>query len=78
MDDFPVDLKLTGENMQDANTPAICEGYLMKRRKWPLKGWHKVWEMNVSCNLFLNSCWYNSRTVSNLKLYFLTEILCLG
>ncbi|RXN09663.1 oxysterol-binding -related 6-like isoform X1 [Labeo rohita] len=41
MDDFPVDLNLAGENMQDANTPGICEGYLMKRRKWPLKGWHK-------------------------------------
>ncbi|XP_043110067.1 oxysterol-binding protein-related protein 7 [Puntigrus tetrazona] len=41
MDDFPVDLNLTGENMQDANTPGICEGYLMKRRKWPLKGWHR-------------------------------------
>uniref|UniRef100_A0A672M9F0 Oxysterol-binding protein n=1 Tax=Sinocyclocheilus grahami TaxID=75366 RepID=A0A672M9F0_SINGR len=41
MDDFPVDFNLTGENMQDANTPGICEGYLMKRRKWPLKGWHK-------------------------------------
>uniref|UniRef100_A0A671NDK4 Oxysterol-binding protein n=1 Tax=Sinocyclocheilus anshuiensis TaxID=1608454 RepID=A0A671NDK4_9TELE len=25
MDDFPVDLNLTGENMQDANTPGICE-----------------------------------------------------
>uniref|UniRef100_A0A8C6LYT6 Oxysterol-binding protein n=1 Tax=Nothobranchius furzeri TaxID=105023 RepID=A0A8C6LYT6_NOTFU len=23
-------------------TPGICEGYLLKRRKWPLKGWHKV------------------------------------
>uniref|UniRef100_A0A671PJR6 Oxysterol-binding protein n=1 Tax=Sinocyclocheilus anshuiensis TaxID=1608454 RepID=A0A671PJR6_9TELE len=34
-------LNLTGENMQDANTPGICEGYWMKRRKWPLKGWHK-------------------------------------
>uniref|UniRef100_A0A8C6M1C4 Oxysterol-binding protein n=1 Tax=Nothobranchius furzeri TaxID=105023 RepID=A0A8C6M1C4_NOTFU len=22
-------------------TPGICEGYLLKRRKWPLKGWHK-------------------------------------
>ncbi|XP_039520840.1 oxysterol-binding protein-related protein 7 isoform X2 [Pimephales promelas] len=41
MDDFPVDVNFTGENMQDANTPGICEGYLMKRRKWPLKGWHK-------------------------------------
>lgn len=42
MDDFPVDINFTGENMQDANTPGVCEGYLMKRRKWPLKGWHKV------------------------------------
>uniref|UniRef100_A0A672RSM0 Oxysterol-binding protein n=1 Tax=Sinocyclocheilus grahami TaxID=75366 RepID=A0A672RSM0_SINGR len=25
MDDFPADLNLTGENMQDANTPGICE-----------------------------------------------------
>ncbi|KAK7134815.1 hypothetical protein R3I93_018051 [Phoxinus phoxinus] len=41
MDDFPVDVNFTGENMQDANTPGICEDYLMKRRKWPLKGWHK-------------------------------------
>uniref|UniRef100_A0AAY4CUW2 Oxysterol-binding protein n=1 Tax=Denticeps clupeoides TaxID=299321 RepID=A0AAY4CUW2_9TELE len=23
------------------NTPGICEGFLMKRRNWPLKGWHK-------------------------------------
>uniref|UniRef100_A0AAY4CUY1 Oxysterol-binding protein n=1 Tax=Denticeps clupeoides TaxID=299321 RepID=A0AAY4CUY1_9TELE len=22
-------------------TPGICEGFLMKRRNWPLKGWHK-------------------------------------
>uniref|UniRef100_A0A8C4II80 Oxysterol-binding protein n=1 Tax=Dicentrarchus labrax TaxID=13489 RepID=A0A8C4II80_DICLA len=21
--------------------PGLCEGYLLKRRKWPLKGWHK-------------------------------------
>uniref|UniRef100_A0A8C1KFA8 Oxysterol-binding protein n=1 Tax=Cyprinus carpio TaxID=7962 RepID=A0A8C1KFA8_CYPCA len=41
MDDFPADLNLPGENMQDANAPGICEGYLMKRRKWPLKGWHR-------------------------------------
>uniref|UniRef100_A0A8C2IE00 Oxysterol-binding protein n=1 Tax=Cyprinus carpio TaxID=7962 RepID=A0A8C2IE00_CYPCA len=27
--------------MQDAHTPGICDGYLMKRRKSPLKGWHK-------------------------------------
>ncbi|XP_051530680.1 oxysterol-binding protein-related protein 7-like isoform X2 [Myxocyprinus asiaticus] len=41
MDDFPADMNLTGESMQDVSPPGICEGYLMKRRKWPLKGWHK-------------------------------------
>ncbi|XP_045898507.1 oxysterol-binding protein-related protein 6-like isoform X2 [Micropterus dolomieu] len=25
----------------DLSIPGICEGYLMKRRKYPLKGWHK-------------------------------------
>uniref|UniRef100_A0A4W6DYN7 Oxysterol-binding protein n=1 Tax=Lates calcarifer TaxID=8187 RepID=A0A4W6DYN7_LATCA len=30
-----------GDNPQDITTPGICEGYLLKRRKWPLKGWHK-------------------------------------
>uniref|UniRef100_H3CZR7 Oxysterol-binding protein n=1 Tax=Tetraodon nigroviridis TaxID=99883 RepID=H3CZR7_TETNG len=25
----------------DLNIPGICEGYLMKRRKYPLNGWHK-------------------------------------
>ncbi|XP_051958875.1 oxysterol-binding protein-related protein 6-like [Xyrauchen texanus] len=41
MDYFPADMNLTGESMQDTNPPGICEGYMMKRRKWPLKGWHK-------------------------------------
>nr|AIM47940.1 OSBPL6 [Pantodon buchholzi] len=22
--------------------PGICEGYLMKKKKWPLNGWHKI------------------------------------
>lgn len=26
----------------DLSIPGICEGYLMKRRKYPLNGWHKV------------------------------------
>uniref|UniRef100_A0A4W5PPG9 Oxysterol-binding protein n=1 Tax=Hucho hucho TaxID=62062 RepID=A0A4W5PPG9_9TELE len=26
---------------RDLTIPGICEGYLLKRRKWPLKGWHK-------------------------------------
>ncbi|KAM6897474.1 LOW QUALITY PROTEIN: oxysterol-binding protein-related protein 7 [Xenentodon cancila] len=29
------------ESPQDMTPPGICEGYLLKRRKWPLKGWHK-------------------------------------
>lgn len=23
-------------------TPEVYSGYLLKKRKWPLKGWHKV------------------------------------
>lgn len=26
----------------DLSIPGICEGYLMKKRKYPLNGWHKV------------------------------------
>ncbi|XP_035799741.2 oxysterol-binding protein-related protein 7-like isoform X1 [Amphiprion ocellaris] len=29
----------------DLSIPGICEGYLMKRRKYPLKGWHKRYFM---------------------------------
>lgn len=42
MDDLQGDSGASGETMQDTSPPGICEGYLMKRRKWPLKGWHKV------------------------------------
>uniref|UniRef100_A0AAR2KA44 Oxysterol-binding protein n=1 Tax=Pygocentrus nattereri TaxID=42514 RepID=A0AAR2KA44_PYGNA len=42
MDDLQADMGPSGETMQDMSPPGICEGYLMKRRKWPLKGWHKV------------------------------------
>nr|XP_015824764.2 oxysterol-binding protein-related protein 7 isoform X2 [Nothobranchius furzeri] len=31
---------VTGSSL-DLSIPGICEGYLMKRRKYPLKGWHK-------------------------------------
>ncbi|KAL7869218.1 hypothetical protein AOLI_G00132060 [Acnodon oligacanthus] len=41
MDDLQADTGPSGETMQDMSPPGICEGYLMKRRKWPLKGWHK-------------------------------------
>uniref|UniRef100_A0A3P8NIW8 Pleckstrin homology domain-containing protein n=1 Tax=Astatotilapia calliptera TaxID=8154 RepID=A0A3P8NIW8_ASTCA len=34
----------------DLSIPGICEGYLMKRRKYPLKGWHKVREFKLFCS----------------------------
>ncbi|XP_072523289.1 oxysterol-binding protein-related protein 7 [Salminus brasiliensis] len=41
MDDLQAEMGPSVEPMQDMSPPGICEGYLMKRRKWPLKGWHK-------------------------------------
>lgn len=31
-------------NPEKNSIPGICEGYLMKKRKYPLQGWHKVRE----------------------------------
>ncbi|XP_035037255.1 oxysterol-binding protein-related protein 7 [Hippoglossus stenolepis] len=36
-----LDLGLVSSSSLDLAIPGICEGYLMKRRKYPLKGWHK-------------------------------------
>lgn len=36
----------------DLNIPGICEGYLMKRRKYPLNGWHKVSALQSSLLCF--------------------------
>uniref|UniRef100_A0A8C7XV32 Oxysterol-binding protein n=1 Tax=Oryzias sinensis TaxID=183150 RepID=A0A8C7XV32_9TELE len=41
IDDLLVEMRAS-ENPQEMTPPGICEGYLLKRRKWPLKGWHKV------------------------------------
>ncbi|XP_036391012.1 oxysterol-binding protein-related protein 7 isoform X1 [Megalops cyprinoides] len=41
MDDMHMEMCAGGEMLQDMTMPGICEGYLMKKRKWPLKGWHK-------------------------------------
>ncbi|XP_060884395.1 oxysterol-binding protein-related protein 7 isoform X1 [Labrus mixtus] len=41
IDDPHVEMHTGSDNPQDVTTPGICEGYLHKRRKWPLKGWHK-------------------------------------
>ncbi|XP_077482556.1 oxysterol-binding protein-related protein 7 isoform X1 [Stigmatopora argus] len=39
VDDVQLDGNNPGEHPQEI--PGVCEGYLLKRRKWPLKGWHK-------------------------------------
>ncbi|XP_077358451.1 oxysterol-binding protein-related protein 7 isoform X2 [Festucalex cinctus] len=36
-----VEANAAGERPREMSTPGVCEGYLLKRRKWPLKGWHK-------------------------------------
>ncbi|XP_026207371.1 oxysterol-binding protein-related protein 7 [Anabas testudineus] len=41
VDDPHVEMHTGGDNPQEVTTPGLCEGYLLKRRKWPLKGWHK-------------------------------------
>uniref|UniRef100_A0A3Q2Z278 Oxysterol-binding protein n=1 Tax=Hippocampus comes TaxID=109280 RepID=A0A3Q2Z278_HIPCM len=41
VDDVQIDASAGGEHPQEMSAPGICEGYLLKRRKWPLKGWHK-------------------------------------
>uniref|UniRef100_A0AAX7VW68 Oxysterol-binding protein n=1 Tax=Astatotilapia calliptera TaxID=8154 RepID=A0AAX7VW68_ASTCA len=41
IDDLQVEMQGAGDDPQDRTAPGICEGYLLKRRKWPLKGWHK-------------------------------------
>lgn len=42
IDDLQVEMQTGGDSPHDLTTPGICEGYLLKGRKWPLKGWHKV------------------------------------
>ncbi|XP_061912878.1 oxysterol-binding protein-related protein 7 isoform X2 [Entelurus aequoreus] len=37
IDDAQLEVTAAGE----LSAPGMCEGYLLKRRKWPLKGWHK-------------------------------------
>ncbi|XP_030629991.1 oxysterol-binding protein-related protein 7 [Chanos chanos] len=41
MEDVQMDVGPSGEPARDMSPPGICEGYLMKKRKWPLKGWHE-------------------------------------
>ncbi|KAM9424455.1 oxysterol-binding protein-related protein 7 [Pholidichthys leucotaenia] len=41
IEDLQVENQAGGDDPQEMTAPGICEGYLLKRRKWPLKGWHK-------------------------------------
>ncbi|XP_028332024.1 oxysterol-binding protein-related protein 7 [Gouania willdenowi] len=41
MDDLHVDPQAVNDSTREITAPGNCEGYLLKRRKWPLKGWHK-------------------------------------
>ncbi|XP_042360616.1 oxysterol-binding protein-related protein 7-like isoform X2 [Plectropomus leopardus] len=42
MDDLQqLDMYSVPGSTLDLSIPGICEGYLMKKRKYPLKGWHK-------------------------------------
>lgn len=50
IDDLQVEMRAGRENLEVLTTPGICEGYLLKRRKWPLKGWHKVRSQYVKEN----------------------------
>lgn len=43
--------------------PGLCEGFLMKKRKYPLQGWHKVSEMMMmmikshTAFFYIDVCW---------------------
>ncbi|XP_042363906.1 oxysterol-binding protein-related protein 7 [Plectropomus leopardus] len=51
IDDPQLEMHVGGESAQEITTPGICEGYLLKRRKWPLKGWHKRYFVLEAGNL---------------------------
>lgn len=52
IDDPQVEVHTGGDSPHDMTLPGICEGYLLKRRKWPLKGWHKV-RNSISVFMFI-------------------------
>ncbi|KAJ8254475.1 hypothetical protein COCON_G00210870 [Conger conger] len=41
MDDLQGELPLGADAGREMAVPGLCEGYLMKKKKWPLQGWHK-------------------------------------
>lgn len=54
--------------------PQKQEGYMMKRRKWPMKGWHKVtWS---TCVVFVWHMWLIFQSSDTLSLDSLTSFHC--
>lgn len=47
------DIQCSTINPDKNSIPGICEGYLMKKRKYPLQGWHKVRDALRSTSLKL-------------------------
>ena len=45
--------------------PAQLEGFMLKKRKWPLKGWHKVWRLQ----LYLKPTIYNEMTACSTEIF---------
>ncbi|KAG7459596.1 hypothetical protein MATL_G00212350 [Megalops atlanticus] len=41
MEDLQGEVAAGAEMGHDVAVPGLCEGYMMKKRKWPLNGWHK-------------------------------------
>ncbi|KAL6457679.1 hypothetical protein MHYP_G00346420 [Metynnis hypsauchen] len=43
--DLPPHVGAPGVFVENSSIPGICEGFLMKKRKYPLQGWHKRYFM---------------------------------
>uniref|UniRef100_A0A4W4ENQ5 Oxysterol-binding protein n=1 Tax=Electrophorus electricus TaxID=8005 RepID=A0A4W4ENQ5_ELEEL len=61
MEDLRMDKSASEETRHDVSYPSICEGYLMKKRKWPLKGWHKGYFDIQKINMITSSIQQNSK-----------------
>lgn len=63
-----LDMYSVPASSMDLSIPGICEGYLMKRRKYPLKGWHKVSTAQIGNPLFFCSvqCYRSKSSLFNM------------
>lgn len=72
VDDLHVEMQAGNENPHDMTAPGICEGYLLKRRKWPLKGWHKV--RSLCHEETMNVTLEETESVSKVTALFFSDI----